>query len=103
MILRSDETATVHGLVAGGVASAILPSLAVDRHDDRVHVIPIGHLLPPRRIGLIWHRDRHHSTAFRDFLALARRGLRGAGRDPELGGGRLAGDRPCGSWAGRRP
>ena len=71
VILRSDETATVHGLVAGGVASAILPSLAVDHHDDRVHVIPIGHLLPPRRIGLIWHRDRHHSTAFRDFLGLA--------------------------------
>ena len=72
VILRSDETATVHGLVGDGVASAILPSLAVDHHDDRVHVISIGHLLPPRRIGLIWHRDRHHSTAFGDFLALAR-------------------------------
>ena len=36
VILRSDETATVNGLVAGGVASAILPRLAVDPHDDRV-------------------------------------------------------------------
>jgi len=72
VILRSDETATVHGLVAGGVASAILPRMAVDRTDERVRVLALGHLLPPRRIGLIWHRDRHHSTAFRDFLALTR-------------------------------
>ena len=72
VILRSDETATVHGLVAAGVASAILPRLAVNLLDDRVRLLPIGHLLPPRRIGLIWHRDRRHSTAFADFLALAR-------------------------------
>jgi DNA-binding transcriptional LysR family regulator len=72
VILRSDETATVHGLVAGGVASAILPRLAVNLLDDRVRLLPIGHLLPPRRIGLIWHRDRHHSAAFADFLVLAR-------------------------------
>jgi DNA-binding transcriptional LysR family regulator len=72
VILRSDETATVNGLVAGGVASAILPRLAVDPQDERVRVLPIGHLLPPRRICLIWHRDRHHSAAFADFLALTR-------------------------------
>ena len=72
VILRSDETATVHGLVAGGVASAILPRMAVNRTDERVRVLALGHLLPPRRIGLIWHRDRHHSTAFQDFLALTR-------------------------------
>jgi molybdate transport repressor ModE-like protein len=72
VILRSDETATVHGLVAGGVASAILPRLAVNALDDRVRVLGIGHLLPPRRICLIWHRDRRPSTAFADFLALTR-------------------------------
>jgi len=72
VILRSDETATVHGLVAAGVASAVLPGLAVNLLDDRVRVLPVGNLLPPRRIGLIWHRDRHHSAAFADFLALAR-------------------------------
>ena len=72
VILRSDETATVHGLVAGGVVSGVLPRMAVDRTDERVRVLALGHLLPPRRIGLIWHRDRHHSTAFQDFLALTR-------------------------------
>ena len=72
VILRSDETATVHGLVAGGVASAILPRLAVNVLDDRVRLLALGHLLPPRRIGLIWHRDRRHSAAFADFLGLAR-------------------------------
>jgi DNA-binding transcriptional LysR family regulator len=72
VLLRSDETATVHGLVAAGVASAILPRLAVDPDDPRIHVLRMGHLLPPRRIGLAWHRDRYHSSAFHSFVALAR-------------------------------
>ena len=54
------------------MASAILPRLAVDSADERVRVLEIGHLLPPRRIGLIWHRDRHHSAAFQDFMTLTR-------------------------------
>ena len=72
ILLRSDETATVHGLVAAGVASALLPRLAVDRNDPRVRVLSLGRLLPPRRIGLAWHRDRYHSSAFHAFVKLAR-------------------------------
>ena len=72
MLLRSDETATVLGLVAAGVASAILPWLVVDPADPRISAARIDHLLPPRRIGLAWHRDRYHSTAFDDFVAVAR-------------------------------
>ena len=72
VLLRSDETATVHGLVAAGVASAILPGLAVNPDDPRISIARMGHLLPPRRIGLAWHRDRYHSSAFDAFVALAR-------------------------------
>ena len=72
VLLRSDETATVLGLVAAGVASAILPWLVVDPADPRISAARIDHLLPPRRIGLAWHRDRYHSTAFDDFVAVAR-------------------------------
>ncbi len=72
VLLRSDETATVLGLVAAGVASAILPWLVVDPDDPEISAARIDHLLPPRRIGLAWHRDRYHSTAFADFVATAR-------------------------------
>ena len=72
VLLRSDETATVLGLVAAGVASAILPWLVVDPADPRISVARIDHLLPPRRIGLVWHRDRYHSTVFHQFVSVAR-------------------------------
>jgi DNA-binding transcriptional LysR family regulator len=72
VLLRTDETATVLGLVAAGVASAILPWLVVDPADTRISATRIDHLLPPRRIGLMWHRDRYHSTAFAEFVRVAR-------------------------------
>jgi DNA-binding transcriptional LysR family regulator len=72
VLLRTDETATVLGLVAAGVAGAILPWLVVDPADPRISTTRIDHLLPPRRIGLMWHRDRYHSTAFAEFVRVAR-------------------------------
>jgi DNA-binding transcriptional LysR family regulator len=72
VLLRSDETATVCGLVAAGVASAILPRLAVVGDDPRIALASLGTLLPPRRIGLAWHRERYHSSAFEAFVAIAR-------------------------------
>jgi DNA-binding transcriptional LysR family regulator len=72
VLLRSDETATVLGLVAAGVAGAILPWLVVDPADPRISVARVDHLLPPRRIGLVWHRDRYHSAVFDRFVSVAR-------------------------------
>jgi DNA-binding transcriptional LysR family regulator len=72
VLLRTDETATVLGLVAAGVAGAILPWLVVDPADARISTTRIDHLLPPRRIGLMWHRDRYQSTAFEQFVGVTR-------------------------------
>jgi LysR family cyn operon transcriptional activator len=72
VILRTDETATVLGLVAAGVASAVLPRLVVDPADARIRAIPIDHLLPPRKVAIMWHRDRYRSPALEAFVALAR-------------------------------
>ena len=72
ILLRTDETATVLGLVAAGVASAILPWLVVDDADPRVSVARIDHLLAPRRIGLMWHRERYRPAALARFVELAR-------------------------------
>jgi DNA-binding transcriptional LysR family regulator len=72
VLLRTDETATVLGLVAAGVAGALLPWLVVDPADTRISATRIDHLLPPRRIGLMWHRDRYQSTAFDQFVGVTR-------------------------------
>jgi DNA-binding transcriptional LysR family regulator len=72
VLLRTDETATVLGLVAAGVAAAVLPWLVVNPDDPRTSATRIDHLLPPRRIGLMWHRDRYRSTAFDRFVTVTR-------------------------------
>jgi DNA-binding transcriptional LysR family regulator len=68
---RSDDNGTVQGLVAAGIGSAVVPRLAVDETDDRVVVLPLEPALPPRLIGLAWHRDRHRSAAARAFVETA--------------------------------
>ena len=72
VLLRTDETATVLGLVAAGVAAAVLPWLVVNPDDPRISATRIDHLLPPRRIGLMWHSDRYRSTAFDRFVRVTR-------------------------------
>lgn len=68
---RSNETATLHGLVAAGVGVGLLPSLAVDPRDDRVRAIAPPPEIAPRTLGLAWHRDRWRSAASRAFAELA--------------------------------
>jgi DNA-binding transcriptional LysR family regulator len=68
---RSDDNGTVQGLVAAGVGAALVPLLAVDPHDERVRVLALEPEIPPRRIALAWHRDRHRSPAARTFVQAA--------------------------------
>lgn len=73
-VCRSDVNATVQALVAAGVGAAILPRLGVDRDDARSRIVPLGPALgaPQRVLAAVWHRDRIHSKAARDFVKLAR-------------------------------
>ena len=70
VVFRSDDNGTVQGMVAAGVGSALVPLLTVDADDPSVVLVPTG--VPPRIIGLAWHRDRHRSAANRAFVDLAR-------------------------------
>ena len=70
VVFRSDDNGTVQGLVAAGVGSALVPLLTVDADDPSVALVPAD--VPPRIIGLAWHRDRHRSPANRAFVDLAR-------------------------------
>jgi DNA-binding transcriptional LysR family regulator len=47
----------VQALVAAGQGAALVPALAVERDHDTV-ALEVGDLLPPRVLGMCWHRDR---------------------------------------------
>jgi DNA-binding transcriptional LysR family regulator len=71
-VFRSDESATVQGLVASGFAPAIVPRLTVNFDDPRVAALDVGSLVPARTIVLVRHRDRYSSPATQGFQDLAR-------------------------------
>jgi DNA-binding transcriptional LysR family regulator len=68
---RSDDNGTVQGLVAAGFGVALTPLLAVIPGDERVKVIRLEPSVPRREIAVVWHRDRHRSTAARAFVEIA--------------------------------
>jgi DNA-binding transcriptional LysR family regulator len=70
-VYRSDESATVQGLVASGFAAAIVPRLTVNYDDRRIRAVGVGHLVPPRTIVIASHRDRYRSPAALAFQAMA--------------------------------
>ena len=73
ILFRSDENGTVQGLVAAGVGIGIMPRLAVDEGDSAIEAVDLGDRVPPRLIGLAWHRDRHRTRAAEAFVELAQR------------------------------
>lgn len=70
-VFRSEDNGTVQGLAAAGHGCALVPLLAVDTSDESVRVIDMASQLPPRLIGIAWHRDRYRSAAARTFVELA--------------------------------
>lgn len=72
VVFRSDNNGTVQGLVGAGVGVSVSPLLTVDEGDADVVVIDLLGRIPPRVIGLVWHRDRHRSPAAEAFVETAR-------------------------------
>jgi DNA-binding transcriptional LysR family regulator len=73
VVFRSNDDTTIHGLVAAGMGAALLPALSVDRGFPGVRAVEIDVGLPPRVIGLAWHRDRDLLPAAREFVAATER------------------------------
>jgi DNA-binding transcriptional LysR family regulator len=72
IVFRSDDNGTVQGLVAAGVGIAIVPRLTVDETDESIEVVDLGDRVPPRLIGIAWHRDRRRTRAAEAFVEHAR-------------------------------
>jgi DNA-binding transcriptional LysR family regulator len=71
IVFRSDDNGTVQGLVGAGIGVALVPRLTLQPVDGSVEVIDMGELLPPRLIGIAWHRDRYRTPADRAFVETA--------------------------------
>jgi DNA-binding transcriptional LysR family regulator len=72
VVFRAEDNMLVQGLAAQGIGAAIMPRLAVDPARDDTVSVALDDLIPRRRIGLVWHRDRHQTAAARAFRCLAR-------------------------------
>jgi molybdate transport repressor ModE-like protein len=71
IVFRSDNNGTVQGLVGAGIGVSVAPLLTVEQEDPSIAVIDLGGRIPPRAIGLAWHRDRHRSPAAEAFVETA--------------------------------
>ncbi len=68
LIIRLEDAATIHALVEGGVANALLPRLALLDSDVDHHALPD---LPRRTVVLVWQRDRALPPDAHRFIELA--------------------------------
>jgi DNA-binding transcriptional LysR family regulator len=72
VVFRSDDNGTVQGLVAAGVGVALVPRLTLLPGDGTLEIVDMADRLPPRVIGIAWHRDRYRTPAARAFVETAR-------------------------------
>jgi DNA-binding transcriptional LysR family regulator len=70
-VFRSDDNGIIQAMVSAGLGVAVLPRLAVEFNDPSVFVLPLGDLVPPRRLVLLWHADRYRSPAAHAFTDTA--------------------------------
>jgi DNA-binding transcriptional LysR family regulator len=71
IVFRSDNNGTVQGLVGAGVGISVSPRLTVEEDDPSIEIVDLHGRIPPRIIGLVWHRDRHQSRAAEAFVESA--------------------------------
>ena len=69
---RSDDNATIQEMVAAGMGVALIPRLTVNEADSRVTLVDLEGRMPPRLIGLAWHRDRYRPPVAEAFIEAAR-------------------------------
>ena len=84
IVHRSDENATVRGLVARGAGIALVPALSAGPSDEAVRVLELEVPLPPRRIVRCWRSDRRAVAAHERFGAEVAATCRELGLAPDI-------------------
>ena len=95
-VFRSEDNGTVQAMASAGPRHRHRPAHGRRPVGPAIAIIPTD--LEPRRIALMWHRDRYRSPASRAFVDIAREVCREPRAGPPPAGRRCAPDRP---W--RRP
>jgi len=76
--VRAHDGDTVRQLVAQGVGIAVLPRLLVDDDNPATRMLPLDHLLPPRRLALYERAEGYRAPAVALAAAILRSGVRDA-------------------------
>ena len=71
VVFRSDDNMTVQAMVAAGVGVALVPRLSMLPPREEVALVDLGTRLPPRTLGIIWHKDRFQSPAMSAFVQVS--------------------------------
>ena len=58
IVARTDDSTTMHALVAAGLGIAVIPYLCVDPHDPAVRAVLLEPDVNPRQLALVWDRGR---------------------------------------------
>ncbi len=82
-VFRSEDNGTIQAMAAAGLGVAVVPLLTVDQGDPSIRVLPTD--LEPRRVALVWHRDRYRSPATLAFIDIAEEVCAGLAADLGLG------------------
>ncbi len=70
VVFRSNDNSTILGLAAEGIGTAVVSWLSVGPHRAEIRVRPLAGV-PPRIVGIAWHRDRYRIAAADAFVRLA--------------------------------
>ena len=70
-VMRAEDNQLLQGLAANRVGGAIMPLLAIDLNRPDTVVLDLHDQLPPRRVGLLWHRDRYRTPPAESFIEVA--------------------------------
>ena len=68
VVFRTDESRALQRLVGAGVGHALVPLMSVDAPVPGMVIVDASRRVPPRRIGIAWHRDVTLPEAAQSFL-----------------------------------
>jgi DNA-binding transcriptional LysR family regulator len=71
-VFRTDDNLALAGLLQRGLGLAFVTRLILDTLGDGIDAMPVGHLIPPRRIAVAWSASRQHLPVRQQFLDVAR-------------------------------
>jgi molybdate transport repressor ModE-like protein len=71
-VTRLDDNGAIQGMAAAGIGAALMPRMTIDAADARVRVIELGDMVPPRVLGIAWHRERALSPSAAAFVEATR-------------------------------